>query len=1071
MTITRRAFKGYVYQQQVLSFFIALMDTKRDIYEIEAENIVKHNFDDLRVVRDKEYFIQIKNYPKMTMDDIKIKDKNIIMLGNKNEYDANKNNVIVVNSENIVTTTDFWGLEAALINGIYVIPLTPDNIIDEMENMYFDDTRVKVILEYSYRLTVNEKFSLRIDDLPKFKTISMDLEDNTILVREVETLTEKGCQFIIGKPGVGKSHYANEINKKYSEAIMYRFWIGSQDQFIDKRLEFGEFLRTLSFLIFNTPKLHSEAEILSKMNEDELTIIIDGLDHVENYKPRELERYFAFFGKITNASVVILSRPLRHEIIYPICHLENWTQSETVNYLNAAFTIIDYSVTQRIYEITQGYPILITFLANHYNLFGEINLESRVSAIDDYYEILLNNITTKTAMSLFMINSSFILKEEIPWLLNNEMLSKIVLEFIQSYPYLFKETGDRVSLIHDSFNTYLRNLDLSDDGLLGYGRDFVINSIMNEEIRFLSRFGTFFIADDDKKCIIKKYSTLEIFNRLITNNYDFDSIKEFYFAIRDELENFRDVLDIYEYYDLILILLCIERNNLVGDDLLLHQLVRYLYSFHSGELKIYSSGALWAAYQLEINNNLYPMRKLLSEHSYSPDNIADYFKVLEDEEHFFEKFNGNSHSEELVAFLKGSSNYGHQKKKALILLMAEVYIKQEQENGYYKIIQEYVENNKQQSINEIKGKCQDLGIESFWGYSILEQAKYQIWEQGYGTQNNPLRNTSLSKIISNRASIGSFDVGQYVVSYLRLSIHVQEEIDINSINKFVMMYYNRKDYSVYSFPALLSIFEQKGFIKESESIDLLIKLMNQSEKGIRHILTTYLSNKESEIMLTHKDKFSTENYNVNYFDLPQGHIDQLEREFIFAYFFKSLGRSNLISFYEIKQLLESKHSDKLIQIINNYNIEIFDVPKQRLAFFDGLGIRTRVNKDEKTGDKYIPFEHGNIHLKDMEYIESAGMTYLELASYTDGWHNSLPYTELFAHFSKEELTSNILIILHNVLNAKVPRLDILASYTLLPGNVIKLFYEIELDVNWDRIYASFCTYLDVSLIQYHEMKN
>ncbi|EAD0598061.1 hypothetical protein AWC69_04430 [Listeria monocytogenes] len=41
MTITRSEFKGYVYQQQVLSFFISIMDAKRDIREIEAEHIVE----------------------------------------------------------------------------------------------------------------------------------------------------------------------------------------------------------------------------------------------------------------------------------------------------------------------------------------------------------------------------------------------------------------------------------------------------------------------------------------------------------------------------------------------------------------------------------------------------------------------------------------------------------------------------------------------------------------------------------------------------------------------------------------------------------------------------------------------------------------------------------------------------------------------------------------------------------------------------------------------------------------------------------------------------------------------
>ncbi|MBC1395159.1 hypothetical protein HB785_02995 [Listeria welshimeri] len=1070
MTITRSAFKGYVYQQQVLSFFIAIMDSKRDIREIEAENKVDHHFDDLRVVRDKEYYIQIKNYPQMTMDDIKIDDKYITIFNNKNKYNADNNNVIVVNSEHIETTTEFWGLRAALVNGIYVIPLTPDDIFNEMENMYFDDTRIRIILEYSYKLTVDAKFCCKLDDLPEFKTISMDLEDNTILVREIEVSNEKGCQFIIGKPGVGKSHYVNEINKKYSEAIVYRFWVGSQDLFIEKRLEFREFIKNLSFLIFKTPKLHSEAEILSKINRDKLTIIIDGLDHVENYKPRELERYFAFFEKVTNACVVILSRPLQYKINYPIYTLENWTQDETINYLNAAFTITNYSVTQRVYEITQGYPILVSFLANHYNLFGDINLEIQIDAIDDYYELLLDNIDMKTALSIFMINSSFILKEEIPILLNNNMLSTIVLEFIRNYPYLFKEIDSRVSLIHDSFNTYLRNLKLPDDDL-EYGRNHVFTSIMNQEFRYLSRFGTFSMTDYDKKNVIKKYSNLLIFNELMESHYDFDSIREFYFAIRDELENFQDILDIYEYYDLLLILLSIERNNLVGNDSLLHQLVSYLSSFHSDEIKIYSSGALWAAYQLEINNNLYPMRKLLSEHSYPADNIADYFKVLEDEEPFFEKFKGDSQSEELEALLKDSSNYEHQKKKTLILLLAEIYIKRDLENEYYKIIQEYVESDEQQSINEIRRKCQNFGIRNFWGYSILEQAKYLIWEQGYATQYNPLRNTSLSKIISNRANNGSFDVEQYITSYLRLSVHLQNKVDINNINKFVMMYYNRKDYSVYSFPALLSVFEQKGFIREEDSIDLLIKLMNQSEKGIRHLLTTYLSSKDSECMLTHKEKFSSDNYYVDYFELPKGHINQLEREFIFDYFFNRLRRSNSISFYEIKQLLESKHRYDLIQILTYNSIEISNVPSERLAFFDDLGIRARIIEDKKTDEKYIPFENGNIHLEDMDYIKSTGITYLELASYTDGWHNSLPYIELFSLFPKKELTTDVFKIIHNAFYAKVPRINILANYQLIPGNIVELLDMIDLEIDWDRIYNSFCIYLDVSMIECPEMKN
>ena len=39
---------------------------------------------------------------------------------------------------------------------------------------------------------------------------------------------ENGITFIVGKPGVGKSHFVNELKDAYPDAIVYRFWIGSQ---------------------------------------------------------------------------------------------------------------------------------------------------------------------------------------------------------------------------------------------------------------------------------------------------------------------------------------------------------------------------------------------------------------------------------------------------------------------------------------------------------------------------------------------------------------------------------------------------------------------------------------------------------------------------------------------------------------------------------------------------------------------------------------------------------------------------------------------------------------------------
>ncbi|EGP9241150.1 hypothetical protein I0699_002836, partial [Listeria monocytogenes] len=78
---------------------------------------------------------------------------------------------------------------------------------------------------------------------------------------------------------------------------------------------------------------------------------------------------------------------------------------------------------------------------------------------------------------------------------------------------------------------------------------------------------------------------------------------------------------------------------------------------------------------------------------------------------------------------------------------------------------------------------------------------------------------------------------------------------------------------------------------------------------------------------------------------------------------------------------------------------------------------------------------------------------------------------LFSLFPKKELTTDVLKIIHNAFYAKVPRINILANYQLIPGNIVELLDMIDLEIDWDRIYNSFCIYLDVSMIECPEMKN
>ncbi|MFP3490921.1 hypothetical protein R0K20_25375, partial [Staphylococcus sp. SIMBA_130] len=76
---------------------------------------------------------------------------------------------------------------------------------------------------------------------------------------------EKGVLWIYGKPGVGKSHYVEELIQKYNDAIVYRFWTGSQDERLVKRLHFDAFLDDVALGIFNSPRSYTIEELIQEI--------------------------------------------------------------------------------------------------------------------------------------------------------------------------------------------------------------------------------------------------------------------------------------------------------------------------------------------------------------------------------------------------------------------------------------------------------------------------------------------------------------------------------------------------------------------------------------------------------------------------------------------------------------------------------------------------------------------------------------------------------------------------------------------------------------------------------------
>lgn len=322
--IPRNAIKGYSYQQGIFILFLALMDTEHKISKITVEATDTKKFDDIYLEgvheddsSQKAYRIQVKNYPETTLENITVENNELIIRGSRNAFDSDDNNILVVNSLSILTDDSFMGLACTKKDGIIIIPIPPEQVAEHIDNMFNTDERALKIIHKADDITQNAKFEITIDELPDVIPMTVDLENETILLRNVSDKINYDITFIEGKPGVGKSHFVNEICEKYPNAIVYRFWTGSQDPYINRCIQFDSFLSEMGIKVYQTTKRVDEDELISVIRNEDKIIIIDGRDHVENYNPSQLEKFIGFINKMTDIRVIVLSRPLRHSL--------NWT--------------------------------------------------------------------------------------------------------------------------------------------------------------------------------------------------------------------------------------------------------------------------------------------------------------------------------------------------------------------------------------------------------------------------------------------------------------------------------------------------------------------------------------------------------------------------------------------------------------------------------------------------------------------------------------------------------------------------------------------------------------------------
>lgn len=150
-------------------------------------------------------------------------------------------------------------------------------------------------------------------------------------------------------------------------------------------------------------------------------------------------------------------------------------------------------VNEKIYDLTNGYPIITYYLAEHYKKHKDLSrYSSKIESINGYYKTILNDIRLKKPLDLFLFCNSYILESEIKELLHQND-SENLLEFIETYPFLFSKELNRLHLFHDSFFTYLLEESQMD---YEYPLEKVKESILSKNINFLSRFQSFEFDDD-----------------------------------------------------------------------------------------------------------------------------------------------------------------------------------------------------------------------------------------------------------------------------------------------------------------------------------------------------------------------------------------------------------------------------------------------------------------------------------------------------------------------------------------------------------------------------------------------
>ena len=215
----------------------------------------------------------------------------------------------------------------------------------------------------------------------------------------------------------------------------------------------------------------------------------------------------------------------------------------------------------------------------------------------------------------------------------------LIKEIIKDYD-LFEIKLNRITLMHDSLNTYLR-LSLykneTVDAIIQEIKRKVYNSILLGEKRYISRYNFFEFSHDEHVEILKKYADIDFFDEWIQRTVDIEAIQDFYKQLRDSLNKInQNSLTVYNYYDLSIIINILARDHISSLKQFLYVYVKTLLFNDYSEENVTSSGYLFGMLDFVLEGNYKVLENVTSDDYYDTREFYnELLSEIEEEDKYF----------------------------------------------------------------------------------------------------------------------------------------------------------------------------------------------------------------------------------------------------------------------------------------------------------------------------------------------------------------------------------------------------------------------------------------------------